>query len=63
VQRIVETIDGRVLVRAHGPKDMPIWGQVYNTQSHSVNPDYNPDAFARVKILFLTEYIYRLQAQ
>jgi len=63
VQHIVETIDGRVPVGAHGPRDMPIWGQFYKAQSPGVNPDYNPDAFARVKILFLTEYIYRLQAK
>jgi mono/diheme cytochrome c family protein len=63
VKHIVETIDGRVPVRAHGPTDMPIWGQRYKIQSRNVNPDYNPEAFARVKILFLTEYIYRLQAK
>ena len=63
VKHIVETIDGRVPVRAHGPADMPIWGQVYKIQSHNLNPNYNPEAFARVKILFLTEYIYRLQAK
>lgn len=63
VQHIVETIDGRAPVGAHGPKDMPIWGQIYKAQSPGVNPNYNPDAFVRVKILFLTEYIYRLQAK
>ena len=50
-------------IRAHGPTDMPIWGQRYRLQSHNVNPNFDPEAFARVKILFLTEYIYRLQAQ
>ncbi len=63
VEHVVETIDGRAPVRAHGPTDMPIWGPVYKNQSHNANPDYNPEAYARVKILFLTEYIYRLQAK
>jgi len=63
VEYVVETIDGKASVRAHGPRDMPIWGPVYKNQSHNVNPDYNPEAYARVKILFLTEYIYRLQAK
>ena len=63
VKRVVEIIDGREPVRAHGPTDMPIWGQRYRIQSQNVNPDYNPEAFARVKILFLTEYLYRLQSK
>jgi mono/diheme cytochrome c family protein len=61
VEHVVETIDGRVPVRAHGPADMPIWGQVYKIQSRNLNHNYTPEAFARVKILFLTEYIYRQQ--
>jgi hypothetical protein len=52
VEHIVETINGRVPVRAHGPMDMPIWGQVYKIESRNLNPNYNPEAFARVKILF-----------
>ncbi len=61
VKRVVEIIDGREPVRAHGPTDMPIWGQRYRIQSQNLNPDYNAEAFARIKILFLTEYLYRLQ--
>ena len=63
VKRVVEIIDGREPVRTHGPTDMPIWGQRYRIQSQNVNPDYNPEAFARIKILFLTEYLYRLQSK
>ena len=61
--RIVKTIDGRAPVKAHGPTDMPIWGQVYKIEGQNLNPNHDPEGFARVKILFLTEYIYRLQAK
>jgi mono/diheme cytochrome c family protein len=66
--RVYETIDGRVLVTAHGPREMPIWGSEYRTISSGLSPrdmdtvPYNdPENFARAKILALTEYVYRLQ--
>jgi mono/diheme cytochrome c family protein len=61
--RVYETIDGRNEVQAHGPRDMPVWGKEFTTQSLDLNPYYNPEAFARAKILALTEYVYRLQAK
>ena len=61
--RVVETIDGRLSARAHGPTNMPIWGERYKIQSRNVNPDYNAEAFARARIFMLAEYIYRLQAK
>jgi mono/diheme cytochrome c family protein len=66
-QRIYEFIDGRQMVRAHGAKDMPIWGNRYtptNREGYFVGPDYyNPDAVVQTRILSLTEYIYRLQVK
>ncbi len=61
--RVYETIDGTVLVRAHGPKEMPIWGQEYKIKSYELNPNYVSEEFVRAKILALTEYVYRLQAK
>jgi mono/diheme cytochrome c family protein len=65
VQRIYEFIDGRQMVRAHGAKDMPIWGSRYmpaNPEGYFVGPDYyNPEAVVQIRILSLIEYIYRLQ--
>jgi mono/diheme cytochrome c family protein len=67
VQRIYEFIDGRQTVRAHGAKDMPIWGNRYmpaNPESYFIGPDYyNPEAVVQIRILALTDYIYRLQAK
>ena len=61
--RVYETVDGRNEVQAHGPRDMPVWGKEFTAQSLDLNPYYNPEAFARAKILALTEYVYRLQAK
>ena len=61
-QRVYDTIDGRWPIRAHGPTDMPIWGRAYEFQSRNLNPSNDPLAFAHAKILALTEYVRRLQA-
>jgi mono/diheme cytochrome c family protein len=61
--RVFEIIDGTVIVMAHGPTDMPIWGREYKIQSYYLNPNYQPEAFARAKILALTEYVSRLQVK
>ncbi len=61
--RVFGTIDGTVPVRAHGRTGMPIWGEVYQIQSRNLNPLYNPQVFARAKILALVEYVYSLQAK
>jgi mono/diheme cytochrome c family protein len=67
VQRVYEFIDGRQVVRAHGAKDMPIWGSRYaplNPEGYFVGPDhFDPEAVVQIRILSLTEYIYRLQAK
>lgn len=31
--RVHQFIDGRSEVAAHGPRDMPVWGQVYNAEA------------------------------
>lgn len=61
--RVYQTIDGREQVQAHGIRDMPVWGRDYVTMSATISPSYDHEAFARAKILALTEYVYRLQAK
>jgi hypothetical protein len=60
---VYETIDGRQELRIYGPRDMPIWGREFSAQSLNLNPLYDNEAFARAKILALTEYVYRLQGK
>ena len=61
--RVYETIDGRQEVQAHGARDMPIWGREFSGETFNLNSYYDPEGFARAKILALTEYVYRLQAK
>jgi len=61
--RVYQTIDGREQVAAHGTREMPVWGREYMAESARISPYYDHEAFARAKILALTEYVYRLQAK
>jgi mono/diheme cytochrome c family protein len=64
--RVYQVIDGTQSVTAHGPREMPIWGPRYKSEvGESFYDDYRADAeaFARARILALTEYVYRLQTK
>jgi mono/diheme cytochrome c family protein len=62
-QTVYDTIDGRLEVKAHGPRDMPIWGADYLAKSAGDYMDvpYIPEVYVRARIMALTEYIFRLQ--
>lgn len=64
-QRVQELIDGRQTVRAHGPRDMPIWGKTYLASAGEAYFDipYDPELYVRTRVLALTDYLYRLQAK
>ncbi len=62
--RVYQIIDGRMEVKAHGTRKMPIWGKAFNNQSSAYfksYPAHDRESAARSRILALTEYIYRLQ--
>lgn len=65
--RVFETIEGTHELKAHGSREMPIWGREYRSSKYY--EDYLHDSemdrayFARSRILALTEYIFRLQAK
>ena len=65
--RIYDVIDGRFGVEAHGSREMPVWGQLYQPWSP---PKAGPapyisnelgEAIVRDRILTLIAYIERLQ--
>jgi len=64
-QNTYEIIDGRKAVAAHGPRDMPIWGNDYSVMAagHYLEVPYDPEAFVRNRIMALIDYIGRLQAK
>jgi mono/diheme cytochrome c family protein len=63
--RVYQTIDGRMDVKAHGTRDMPIWGNEYNAKAAEYYSDYvrqyNAEGFVRGRLLALVNYIYMMQ--
>ena len=68
ISRVYDVIDGRVQVIIHGPREMPVWGDVYTRELSARMPrDFMAkelaDAMVRVRILMLIEYISTLQGK
>ena len=65
--RVYQSIDGRLEVKAHGTRDMPIWGNEYNDKAAEYYSDYLRDysakGFVRGRILALVNHIYSLQSK
>jgi CRP/FNR family cyclic AMP-dependent transcriptional regulator len=66
VQHVYDVIDGTEILRAHGTRDMPIWGTIYRSQIEERRfdiPPYAPEAYVQARILALIDYISRLQVK
>ncbi len=57
---VMETIDGRNTVRAHGDPDMPVWGEVFAERG---GPDSARRLETRGKLLVITDYLRSIQAK
>lgn len=65
LERVYGVIDGRQEVKAHGSREMPIWGRDYQIKAGEFYADsyYDPEAFVRGRILALIDYLNRMQAK
>ena len=65
--RVYEVIDGRQTMAAHGPGDMPVWGDVYSARGAAFSFGYanlkDLESFTRGRIIALIGYIYTLQGK
>jgi mono/diheme cytochrome c family protein len=61
--RVHRAIDGRDVLKGHGPRDMPIWGRDYLAKAEEAFFGYSLSAegFVRSRILALVDYVHRLQ--
>ena len=64
IDRVYQTIEGGT-VTAHGSREMPIWGRDYRIQGAEYYMDvpYDPEAYVRTRLLWLVEYLSRLQVR
>ena len=63
ISRVYEYIEGEKTTKAHGTRDMPIWGREYQIKAAEYYYDvpYDAESYVRARILALAEYINRLQ--
>jgi mono/diheme cytochrome c family protein len=66
--RLYNAIDGREAVRAHGPREMPVWGKEYSDDAAELTSGFgiapkDRESFVRGRIIALIGYIYTLQAK
>ncbi len=66
-RRVYQAIDGRAEVAAHGPREMPIWGEAYDAEAITKHGQYYGELYAegiiRARILALIAYINTLQEE
>lgn len=62
IARVFESIEG-ASVAPHGPRDMPVWGQVYRVEAAEYWGElpYDPQQVVRARILGLIDFLYRIQ--
>jgi len=55
---VMETIDGRTTVRAHGDPQMPVWGELFTDQANSTSARQTE---VRGKVMAITDYVRSIQ--
>ena len=66
--RLYAVIDGREIIRGHGDRDMPAWGDRYSSDSmkaaeYYMDVPYDAEMFTRSRILSLIDYLNRIQVK
>ena len=64
-ERLVKTIDGREMPRAHGEPAMPVWGDILSEELGSHGGDKHPPVERRIqgRILEIVEYLRTVQVK
>ena len=62
INRAFDSITGDG-VPSHGTRDMPIWGKQYRMDAadHYMDVPYDPEAYVRLRVLAVVEYLSRIQ--
>lgn len=56
LDEVISVIDGRRIVRAHGEREMPVWGEIFKREQKQY-----PDGTGLMKAKIIAEYIATLQ--
>ena len=58
MRRVMTSIDGSRIVRAHGDREMPVWGEVFKQE---IEDGKYEELTTLLKIKIIAEYIATLQ--
>ena len=62
--RVAEIIDGRALVKTHGSRDMPVWGDWFKLEAGSPEiKDSTRESMVQSRIRGLASYLQSIQEQ
>ena len=60
--RVVDVVDGRIEVKVHGPRDMPVWGDWFSNEAAASGAGKGTqEEIVRERINALVEYIEKIQ--
>jgi mono/diheme cytochrome c family protein len=60
-QRVIDIIDGRAIVAAHGDREMPVWGEAFETLESDAASKADAEANTQDKIDVLVDFLARIQ--
>lgn len=60
-EQVVETIDGRTQISAHGTREMPVWGTRYEAEVGRQYGPYGSETVVKTRILELVHYLQSIQ--
>ena len=61
--QVLMVLDGRSEVQAHGPREMPIWGEVYLSEGPHDRPPKDREGYVAGRLRALIAYLEQLQAK
>ena len=61
--QVLMVLDGRSEVQAHGPREMPIWGEVYLSEGPHDRPPKDREGYVAERLRALIAYLEQLQAK
>jgi mono/diheme cytochrome c family protein len=59
--QVAEIIDGRRIVKIHGPRDMPVWGDWFKIEAGTETKDSTRESMVQSRIRALVAYLETLQ--
>lgn len=61
LEKVIDTIDGRAAVAAHGSRAMPVWGARYEEEVAKQYGPYGSESVIKTRIRALADYLKSIQ--